>query len=54
MREEAKNFEGDVEVELFSSLKGIGVEMLERKITSWYGQEPVLATDSEEQLIESE
>jgi GTP-binding protein len=42
MREEAKNFEGDVQVELFSSLKGIGVEMLEQKITAWYAQDDVL------------
>ncbi|WP_435236189.1 ribosome biogenesis GTP-binding protein YihA/YsxC [Psychromonas sp. PT13] len=36
MREEAKNFEGDVQVELFSSLKGFGVDILEKKIASWY------------------
>lgn len=54
MREEAKNFEGNVEVEVFSSLKGFGVEMLERKITTWYAQEGLLATDTEEQVTDSE
>ena len=39
MREEAKRFEGDVQLELFSSLKGLGVDLLERKITGWYAQD---------------
>ncbi|WP_083900346.1 ribosome biogenesis GTP-binding protein YihA/YsxC [Psychromonas sp. CNPT3] len=39
MREEAKNFEGEVDVQLFSSLKGIGVEILEQKIAHWYALE---------------
>ena len=39
MREEAKRFEGDVQVELFSSLKGFGVDILEKKIASWYAQD---------------
>ncbi len=39
MREEAKRFEGDVQVELFSSLKGLGVDMLEKKIAAWYAQD---------------
>jgi len=37
MREEALRFEGDVQVELFSSLKGLGVDILEQKIAGWYG-----------------
>lgn len=37
MREEALHFEGDVQVELFSSLKGLGVDILEQKIAGWYG-----------------
>ena len=36
MRAEAKHFDGEVQVELFSSLKGIGVDVLERKIALWY------------------
>ncbi|MCK5819829.1 MAG: YihA family ribosome biogenesis GTP-binding protein [Psychromonas sp.] len=36
MREEAKRFDGNIQVELFSSLQGLGVDILEKKITSWY------------------
>lgn len=36
MRAEAKHFDGEVQVELFSSLKGIGVDVLEKKIAHWY------------------
>ncbi|MCE2593910.1 ribosome biogenesis GTP-binding protein YihA/YsxC [Motilimonas cestriensis] len=36
MREEAKTFEGDVEVEAFSSTKGIGLEKLMIKLNQWY------------------
>ena len=39
MREEAKRFQGDVQVELFSSLKGLGVDILEKKIAAWYAQD---------------
>ncbi len=39
MREEAQRFEGDVQVELFSSLKGLGVDILEKKIAGWYAQD---------------
>ena len=39
MRAEAKRFEGDVQVELFSSLKGLGVDILEKKIAAWYAQD---------------
>ena len=45
MREEAENFEGDVQVELFSSLKGFGVDILERKIAQWYGEHDLLEQD---------
>jgi len=45
MREEAKHFEGDVQVELFSSLKGLGVDILERKIAQWYGEHDALTTE---------
>jgi len=51
MREEAKNFEGDVDVELFSSLKGLGVDILERKIAKWYGENDLLVSDN---FIEAE
>ena len=39
MRDEAKHFDGDVKVELFSSLKGIGVDVLEKQIAHWYALE---------------
>ncbi|MCG6201166.1 ribosome biogenesis GTP-binding protein YihA/YsxC [Psychromonas antarctica] len=53
MREEALRFEGDVQVELFSSLKGFGVDILEKKIADWYGMsEPVEApVDVEVEVI---
>lgn len=44
MRAEAKNFEGDVQVELFSSLKGFGVDILEKKISAWYAQDELQET----------
>ena len=54
MRQEAKNFEGDVQVELFSSLKGFGVDILEKKIASWYALDEQKSDDCEdvEQHIE--
>jgi len=48
MRSEAKNFAGEIQVELFSSLKGIGVDVLERKIAEWYA----LDDQQSEELIE--
>ncbi|MDD1783558.1 ribosome biogenesis GTP-binding protein YihA/YsxC [Enterovibrio sp. ZSDZ35] len=36
VREAAKDFGGDVEVELYSSLKGIGVDKLRKKMDGWY------------------
>jgi GTP-binding protein len=48
MRAEAKRFEGEVQVELFSSLKGLGVDLLERKIAAWYAQ------DDQQMLPETE
>jgi GTP-binding protein len=47
MREEIKNFDGDVQIELFSSLKGFGVELLEQKIAGWYAQEFLAQQDNE-------
>lgn len=48
MREEAQRFDGDVQVELFSSLKGFGVDILERKIAAWYAQ------DEQQLVVEDE
>ncbi|WP_150137823.1 ribosome biogenesis GTP-binding protein YihA/YsxC [Candidatus Enterovibrio escicola] len=36
VREAVLNFGGNVQVELYSSLKGIGVDMLRKKLDSWY------------------
>jgi len=51
MRNEAKNFEGEVQVELFSSLKGIGVDVLEQKIAHWYAldDQAMLADNKEDE-----
>jgi len=48
MREEAKNFEGNVKVELFSSLKGIGVDVLEKTIAEWYQSDQAIEEVIEE------
>ena len=49
MRKEAKNFEGNVKVELFSSLKGIGVDVLEKTLAEWYASDQAL----EEAVVEA-
>ncbi|MCG7496750.1 ribosome biogenesis GTP-binding protein YihA/YsxC [Vibrio sp. Of7-15] len=36
IREESKSFGGDVQVDVFSSLKGMGVDQLRRKLDSWF------------------
>ncbi|WP_298939511.1 ribosome biogenesis GTP-binding protein YihA/YsxC [uncultured Psychromonas sp.] len=54
MREEAENFEGDVQVELFSSLKGFGVDILERKIAQWYGEHDLLDAETPEESAEDD
>ncbi|MBV7300405.1 ribosome biogenesis GTP-binding protein YihA/YsxC [Enterovibrio paralichthyis] len=43
VREAAVDFGGDVQVELYSSLKGIGVDKLRKKLDGWY--QPMLAVD---------
>ncbi|MBK0004054.1 ribosome biogenesis GTP-binding protein YihA/YsxC [Erwinia sp. S38] len=40
VREEAKSFLGTVDVEVFSSLKKIGVDKLSQKLDSWYRDIP--------------
>ncbi|WP_028024277.1 ribosome biogenesis GTP-binding protein YihA/YsxC [Enterovibrio calviensis] len=45
VRAAAVDFGGNVEVELYSSLKGIGVDKLRKKLDSWYF--PVFETDVE-------
>lgn len=48
MRKEAKNFEGDVTVEAFSSTKGFGLDQLRAKLDSWY-----LPTDKEQTVSDT-
>ncbi|ENM5834741.1 YihA family ribosome biogenesis GTP-binding protein [Vibrio metoecus] len=46
VREEAKTFGGDVAVDAFSSLSGIGVDTLRAKLDEWYA--PMLAARNEQ------
>jgi GTP-binding protein len=39
VRESSKSFGGDVQIELFSSLKGIGLDQVRRKLDTWFGPE---------------
>ncbi len=52
IREMSKEFGGSVQVEAFSSLKGIGVDQVRRKLDEWYAPElerqRVLAADDSE------
>ncbi|WP_077577287.1 ribosome biogenesis GTP-binding protein YihA/YsxC [Salinivibrio sp. AR640] len=52
IREASLAFCGDVEVELYSSLKGIGVDKLRQKLDAWYHTTPPLL--AEEQPLPSE
>lgn len=54
MREEAKRFDGDVQVELFSSLKGFGVDILEKKIAGWYALDDQESLETPEESEEPE
>ncbi|WP_410369348.1 ribosome biogenesis GTP-binding protein YihA/YsxC [Catenovulum sp. 2E275] len=45
VRKASINFEGDVDVELFSSLKGIGVKQLKNKLNQWYKAENIQASE---------
>ncbi|CRZ51495.1 GTP-binding protein YsxC [Vibrio cholerae] len=47
VREEAKTFGGDVAVDAFSSLSGIGVDTLRAKLDEWYA--PMLAALAEQE-----
>lgn len=39
VRDSVKTFGGDVQVEAFSSLKGIGVDQVRRKLDEWFAPE---------------
>ncbi len=47
VREASLSFGGNVQVELFSSLKGIGVDKLRNKLDEWYA--PVLEAEQEDE-----
>lgn len=40
VRDAAEEFAGDVQVEMFSSLKKIGIDKLKQKLDSWYSELP--------------
>ncbi|WP_025673510.1 ribosome biogenesis GTP-binding protein YihA/YsxC [Salinivibrio socompensis] len=52
IREASLAFCGDVEVELYSSLKGIGVDKLRHKLDAWYHTTPLLLADDQPQPSE--
>ncbi|ASU23446.1 YihA family ribosome biogenesis GTP-binding protein [Vibrio qinghaiensis] len=50
IREEARAFGGDVTVDAFSSLKGLGVDVLRNKLDTWFA--PALAHLAEQEIVE--
>ncbi|GAA0505137.1 ribosome biogenesis GTP-binding protein YihA/YsxC [Tatumella terrea] len=46
VREHSQSFEGDVQVEMFSSLKKIGVDKLKNKLDEWFSTYSVSAGDN--------
>ncbi|MBF4244765.1 YihA family ribosome biogenesis GTP-binding protein [Vibrio anguillarum] len=50
IREEARSFGGDVTVDAFSSLKGLGVDVLRKKLDTWFA--PALAHLAEQETVE--
>ncbi len=51
IREEAQTFGGDVQVDVFSSLKGLGVDVLRRKLDGWFA--PALTSERAEPDVDS-
>ncbi|WP_034943105.1 ribosome biogenesis GTP-binding protein YihA/YsxC [Erwinia oleae] len=47
VREMAKTFAGDIQVEMFSSLKKIGVEKLSQKLDSWFSEIPPAESEAD-------
>ncbi|CAM2890424.1 ribosome biogenesis GTP-binding protein YihA/YsxC [Vibrio ordalii] len=50
IREEERAFGGDVTVDAFSSLKGLGVDVLRNKLDTWFA--PALAHLAEQEIVE--
>ncbi len=48
VREHSQSFEGDVQVEMFSSLKKIGVDKLKNKLDEWFSTYSISAGDNTE------
>ena len=48
VREHSQSFEGDVQVEMFSSLKKIGVDKLKNKLDEWFSTYTISAGDNTE------
>ncbi|KFD22353.1 MULTISPECIES: ribosome biogenesis GTP-binding protein YihA/YsxC [Tatumella] len=48
VREHSQSFEGDVQVEMFSSLKKIGVDKLKNKLDEWFSTYSISAGDNAE------
>ena len=46
VREHSQSFEGDVQVEMFSSLKKIGVDKLKNKLDEWFSTYSISAGDN--------
>lgn len=52
IREASLAFGGDVSVDVFSSLKGIGVDQLRRKLDGWFA--PAFTLESEEEVSDTD
>ncbi|CAK2841907.1 GTP-binding protein YihA (fragment) [Vibrio crassostreae] len=52
IRNDAKSFGGDVAVDVFSSMKGIGVDQLRAKMDEWFA--PALADQIIDELADEE
>ncbi|MGX9418601.1 ribosome biogenesis GTP-binding protein YihA/YsxC [Vibrio sp. WJH972] len=52
VRNDSKSFGGDVRIDLFSSLSGIGVDILRHKLDEWFA--PALIEESNEETVDLE
>lgn len=52
IREASLAFGGDVSVDVFSSLKGIGVDQLRRKLDGWFA--PAFTLEAEEEISDTD
>lgn len=54
IKQDAIGFGGDVSIDLFSSLKGIGVDQLRNKLDTWFAPALLALEESEEVITETE